>query len=144
MAKRPKLVRDPGLAMALRSALERGSLAPAEASRVIRALNGRSQQELAEQLGMSVKVIRSIESGKGNPSYDSLAKIAAAADLRIAFVSHSRSVELMDPRVRAEEERLGRQADAKALASGRVSERELHKRNALRVDELCFELRSLA
>jgi transcriptional regulator with XRE-family HTH domain len=138
------MVRDLGLAMALRSALERGSLAPAEASRVIRALSGRSQQELAEQLGMSVKVIRSIESGKGNPSYDSLSKIASAADLRVAFVSHSRSVELMDPRVRAEEERLRRQADAKALASGRVSERELHERNALRVDELSFELRSLA
>jgi len=93
---------------------------------------------------MSVKVIKAIESGNGNPSYDSLAKIAAVADLHVAFVSLARSVELMDRRARAEEERLGRQADAQALASGRVSERELHERNALRVDELSFELRSLA
>lgn len=144
MARRPKKVRDPDLAAALRFALERGSFAPAEACRVIRALEGCSQQELAEQLGMSVKVIKAIESGNGNPSYDSLAKIAAVADLHVAFVSLARSVELMDRRARAEEERLGRQADAQALASGRVSERELHERNALRVDELSFELRSLA
>jgi hypothetical protein len=50
----------------------------------------------------------------------------------------------MDPRARADEERLRRQADAEAIASGRVSAREMHKRNALRVDELSFELRGLA
>lgn len=144
MARRPQRVRDPDLAAALRSALERGSFAPAEASRIIRALDGRSQQEFAERLGMSVKVIRAIESGNGNPSYDSLSKIAAAADLRVVFASHSRSVEVMDPSARAEEEHLRRQAEAKALASGQVSAGELHKRNALRVDELSFELRNLA
>lgn len=144
MARKPNKVRDPDLAAVLRCALERGSFAPAEACRVIRALEGCSQQEFAEQLGMSVKVIKAIESGNGNPSYDSLAKIAAAADLCVAFISHGRVVELMDRRARAEEERLSRQADAQALASGQVSERELHKRNALRVDELSFELRSLA
>ncbi len=144
MARRPPMVRDPGLAAALRSALERGSFAPADASRVIRALNGHSQQELAEQLGMSVKVIRSIESGKRNSNHGSLERIASAAGLRVAFVSDSRSVELMDPRVRMEEERLRRQADAEALASGRISGRRMHERNALRIDELSFELRSLA
>ena len=100
MARKPKSVRDPDLAAALRSGLERGSFAPAQASRVIRALDGRSQQEFAEQLGMSVKVIKAIESGNGNPSYAALARIAEAAGLRVAFVSESRSVELMDPRAR--------------------------------------------
>jgi len=144
MARRPNRIRDSDLAAALRSGLERGSFALPEASRVIRALEGRSQQEFAEQLGMSVKVIKSIESGIGNPSYDALARIAAAADLRVAFVSQSGSVELMDPRARADEERRRRLADAEAVASGRVSAREMHKRNALQVDELSFELRSLA
>lgn len=144
MARKPKIVRDPDLAAALRFGLERGSFAPSQASRIIRALDGRSQQEFAGQLGVSVKVIKAIESGKGNPSYDVLARIAAAAGLRVAFVGKSRSVELMDPRVRADEERLRRQADAEAIASGRVSAREMHKRNALQVDELSFELRDLA
>ena len=144
MAKRPKIVRDPELAQALRDALERGAFAPAEASRVMRALDGLSQQEFADRLGMHVKVIRSIESGRGNPSYDSLAKIASAADLRVAFVGHSGSVELLNRGERMADERLRRQADAQALASGRVSERQMHERNALRVDEPSFELRSLA
>lgn len=144
MARKPKIVRDPDLAAALRSGLERGSFAPPEASRVIRALDGRSQQEFAEQLGMSVKVIKAIESGNGNPSYDALARIAEAAGLRVAFVRQSRAVELMDPRARADEERLRRQADAQAIAAGRVSAREMNQRNALRIDELSFELRSLA
>jgi transcriptional regulator with XRE-family HTH domain len=144
MARKPKSVRDPDLAAALRSGLERGFFAPAQASRVIRALDGRSQQEFAEQLGMSVKVIKAIESGNGNPSYDALTRIAGAAGLRVAFVSESRPVELMDPHARADEERLRRRADAEAIASGRVSAHEMHKRNALRIDELSFELRGLA
>ena len=144
MARKPRSVRDPELAAALRSGLERGFFAPQQASRVIRALDGRSQQEFAEQLGMSVKVIKAIESGIGNPSYNALARIAAAAGLRVAFVSQSRSVELMDPRARADEERLRRQTDAEAIASGRGSAREMHQRNALQVDELSFELRALA
>ena len=144
MARKPRSVRDPELAAALRSGLERGFFAPQQASRVIRALDGRSPQEFAEQLGMSVKVIKAIESGIGNPSYNALARIAAAAGLRVAFVSQSRSVELMDPRARADEERLRRQTDAEAIASGRVSAREMHQRNALQVDELSFELRALA
>jgi transcriptional regulator with XRE-family HTH domain len=144
MARRSRKVSDPQLAQALGSALERGSLAPAEASRVIRALRGLSQQELADRLGMSLKVVRSIESGLGNPGLESLEKLASAADLRVAFVGRSRAVEIMDPRERMADERRRREADARALGSGRVSERQMHARNALAVDELSFELRSLA
>jgi len=143
MARRPKRIHSPDLATALRLALDQGAFAPPEACRVIRALEGWSQENLAERLGVNVKVIKSIESGNGNPRYDSLARIAAAANLRVAFVSESQSVELMDPRERAVEERQRRQADAQALASGLVSERELHERNALRIDELSFKLPSL-
>jgi transcriptional regulator with XRE-family HTH domain len=144
MARRSRKISDAGLAQALGSALERGALAPAEASRVIRLLHGLSQQQLADRLGVSLKVIRSIESGRGNPSFESLEKLASAADLRVAFVGRSRTVGLMQPGERVEDERRRRQAEAQALASGRVSERQAHEHNALAVDEHSFELPSLA
>ena len=143
MAKRAKRIRNPELAGVLRSALGRGELKLAQAIRVMRALEGSSQQQLAERAGIDVKVIKAIEAGRGNPNFASLDKIAAVANLRVAFVDHS-SIELMEPRARADEERQSRYEDAKALASGQVSERKLHERNALRVDELSFDLPSFA
>lgn len=144
MAKNALRIQDRDLAEGLRSALERGAFGPAEASRVIRALEGLSQQGLADRLGLSLKVVRAIESGRANPGYASLEKLAAAADLRVAFVGRSRHAELMDAGDRLDEERRRRHADAAALASGRHSVRSLHERNALRVDDVAFELRGLA
>jgi len=143
MARNALRIRDRNLAEGLRSALERGAFAPAEASRVIRALEGLSQQDLADRLGLSLKVIRAIESGRANPGLASLEQLAAAADLRVAFVGRSRQAELMDASDRVDEERRRRHADADALASGRHSARSMHERNALRVDDVAFELRSL-
>lgn len=143
MARRARMVKDPDLAGALRSALEKGEFDLAPAVRVIRALEGYSQQELAERAGIDLKVIKSIESGMGNPSFASLVKIASMAKLRVGFVNAS-SIDLMDPKARSNEERQNRLEEAKALASGRISRKELHKRNALRVDELSFELPSFA
>jgi hypothetical protein len=79
----------------------------------------------------------------GNPSFASLVKIASMAKLRVGFVNSS-SIDLMDPKARSNEERQNRLEEAKALASGKISRKELHKRNALRVDELSFELPSFA
>jgi len=129
------MIADPDLARAFRAALERGSFAPAEASRVMRALAGLSQREFADQLGLNLKVIRSIESGRGNPNYESLARLAAAADLRVAFVGRSAAVDILDPAQRIEDERRRRQADAYVPG--------MHERNALRVDDLAFELPKL-
>jgi transcriptional regulator with XRE-family HTH domain len=144
MAKKPAKVRDPDLAEVLRMALERGAFAPAEASRVIRALEGYSQEAFAARLGVNVKVIKALESGSGNPRYDSLQKIAESFGLRVAFVQPATAVELLDPDARAETERRRRLADVEALASGKISIRDLHKRNALDVDAVTFELPSLA
>ncbi|MBM4218084.1 MAG: helix-turn-helix transcriptional regulator [Gammaproteobacteria bacterium] len=143
MAKSALRIHDRSQAEGLCCALERGAFAPAEASRVIRALQGLSQQDVADRLGLSLKVIRAIESGRANPGLASLEKLAAAADLRVAFVGRSRHAELMDAGDRIEEERRRRHADADALASGRHSVRSLHERNALRVDDVAFELRGL-
>lgn len=143
MARKPVKVRDLDLAEALRAALDRGAFAPAEASRVIRALEGYSQEAFAAHLGVNVKVIKALESGSGNPRYDSLEKIAQAFGLRVAFVQPAAAVGLLDPDARADDERRRRLADVEALASGKVSLRALHERNALEVDDVTFELPSL-
>lgn len=143
MAKRAAKVRDANLAESLRMALAAGAFAPAEASRVIRALEGLSQDAFAARLGINAKVIKALESGSGNPRYDSLAKIADAVGLRVAFVKAS-AVELLDPDARAADERRRRLADGAALQAGEISSRALHERNALKVDEVAFELPSLA
>ena len=137
-------IRDPEIAKALQSALERGSFAPSKACRVVRALQGHSQDDFASRLGVNVKVIKALESGKGNPRFDSLEKIAAGMGLCVAFVKPSVTVDLFDPAERAREERRRRIADAQALAIGQASERELHQRNALRVDNVDFDLPELA
>lgn len=144
MARRAPRVRDADLADALRAALANGAFAPADASRVIRALEGLSQDAFAARLGINGKVITALESGGGNPRYDSLAKIADAAGLRVAFVKASGVVELLDPDARAADKRQRRLADSEALQAGKVSARALHERNALRVDEIAFELPRLA
>jgi transcriptional regulator with XRE-family HTH domain len=140
MARRVLRVRDANLADALRAVLASGAFPLAAASRVIRALEGLSQGAFAARLGINVKVIRALESGRGNPRYDSLVKIADAVGLRVAFVKTSRVVELLDPDARAADKRRRRLADSEALQAGRVSARALHERNALKVDEVTFEL----
>ena len=41
-----------------------------------RALLGLTQQDLADYTGLSLRIIKNIESGKGNPSLKTLTKIA--------------------------------------------------------------------
>lgn len=143
MAKKAAKVRDANLADSLRAALAEGAFAPADASRVIRALKGLSQDAFAARLGINAKVIKALESGRGNPRYDSLAKIADAVGLRVAFVK-APAVELLDPDARAADERRRRLADSEALQAGKLSARALHERYALKVDEVAFELPRLA
>ncbi len=140
MARRARRVQDANLADALRAALANGAFVPADASRVMRALEGLSQDAFAARLGINAKVIRGLESGRGNPRYDSLVQIADAVGLRVAFVTASGVVELLDPDARAADKRRRRLANSEALQAGRVSARALHERNALKLDEVAFEL----
>lgn len=142
--RRPQKIRDPNLASALREALERGAFEPSAASRIIRALAGYSQEELASRLGLNVKVIRALEAGRGNPRYDSLQKLAAAVGLRVAFVRPSSTIEILDPEARIADERRRREADARAIASGETSARVLHERNALHIGDVSYKLPKLA
>src|SRR5215469_15404986 len=129
MAKSSPCVRDPELAGALQSALESGAFSPRDASKALRALGGYSQKDFAARLDLNVKVIRALESGRGNPSYSSLEKIAEAVGLRLAFVKPGPAVGLLNPESRAADERRQREADAQALKAGVVSSLELHERN---------------
>ncbi len=48
-----------------------------------RSILGLTQHDLAEYTGLSVRIIKSIESGKGNPSMSTLSKIADILGLEI-------------------------------------------------------------
>ena len=50
-----------------------------------RALLGLTQQDLADYTGLSVRFIKSVEAGKGNPSIGSLEKIAQVLGLEIVI-----------------------------------------------------------
>ena len=50
-----------------------------------RALLGLTQQDLADYTGLSVRFIKSVEAGKGNPSIGSLDKIAQVLGLEIVI-----------------------------------------------------------
>lgn len=48
-----------------------------------RALLSLTQQDLADYAGVSLRIIRSIEAGKGNPSVATISKIAEVLGLRL-------------------------------------------------------------
>ena len=48
-----------------------------------RALLSLTQQDLADYAGVSLRIIRSIEAGKGNPSVATLSKIAEVLGLQL-------------------------------------------------------------
>lgn len=50
-----------------------------------RSLLGLTQQDLADYTGLSVRIIKSVESGKGNPSLSTLGKIAEILGLEIVL-----------------------------------------------------------
>ena len=50
-----------------------------------RALLGLTQQDLADYTGLSLRIIKTIEAGKGNPSVATLSKIAATLGLELAL-----------------------------------------------------------
>ncbi len=50
-----------------------------------RALLGLTQQDLADYTGLSLRIIKSIEAGKGNPSMSTLTKIAEILGLELVL-----------------------------------------------------------
>ncbi len=50
-----------------------------------RALLGLTQEDLADYAGISVRFIKSVESGNGNPSMNTLCKIAEVLGLEVVI-----------------------------------------------------------
>jgi transcriptional regulator with XRE-family HTH domain len=110
-----------------------------DACRAIRSLQDVSQDEFAKRIGVNRKVIKLLESGKGNPRHESLERIARSAGLRIAFVADRPVVGLMNSRKRLSEENAQRDADAKALKQG-MPEKTMYQRNAMRLGDVKLKL----
>jgi transcriptional regulator with XRE-family HTH domain len=123
---------DPKRRKDIKDALEAGAFKPAAASRLLRQLHGLSQVDLAAMLGVNLKVIRALESGVGNPGFASVEKLAEAFGLDVVFIKKG-AAELLDVAAREKEKARSRASDAAALAGGRVSERELNHKNALKL-----------
>ena len=65
--------------------IEAGRLSLQEAVKTMRAISGMTQPEFAANRGVSVRVIKEIEAGKGNPTVRSLNQIAKIFALEVAF-----------------------------------------------------------
>jgi transcriptional regulator with XRE-family HTH domain len=67
-------------------AIAAGELTLQEAVKRMRAMSGLTQQEFADHRGISIKVIKEIERGIGNPTVNTLNQIASIFGLEVSFV----------------------------------------------------------
>jgi DNA-binding XRE family transcriptional regulator len=81
---------DPAAAQAARAALyeglREGRLDLAAAVRQMRRVSGLTQAEFARHRGISLAALRQIEGGRGNPTVETLNKIASVFSLEAGFV----------------------------------------------------------
>lgn len=71
---------------ALFAALRDGELSLADAVKRMRRLSKLTQPEFAAHRGISVKALRQIESGQGNPTVETLNKIGSIFGVEVGFV----------------------------------------------------------
>ncbi len=74
------------LRTSLYEAIARGELPLRDAVKQMRKISRLTQAEFAAHRGLSTKVIKEIESGKGNPTVHTLNKIGNFFGLEVAFV----------------------------------------------------------
>lgn len=70
----------------LYDAIAAGEVSLQQAVREMRAISRLTQAQFAEHRGVSLKTIKEIESGKGNPTIQSLNRIGQFFGLEVAFV----------------------------------------------------------
>jgi transcriptional regulator with XRE-family HTH domain len=134
MARRSKVeAMDPKRREDLKSALAAGAFRVGAGARLLRQIHGLSQADLAAMLAVNLKVIKSLESGVGNPGFASIEKLAEAFGLAVVFAKKDAVAEVLDGAARAEEKARSRAADVQALAAGQISEHELNANNALKM-----------
>ncbi|KAF1702862.1 helix-turn-helix domain-containing protein [Pseudoxanthomonas kaohsiungensis] len=71
----------------LDTAIARGELSVPEAVKRMREISGLTQEQFAKHRGMSLLTLKKIESGKGNPTLDTLEKIGRIFGYRIGFIA---------------------------------------------------------
>ena len=74
--------------------LDQGELTIPEAIKAMREMTGYTQERFAKHRGVSRRVIQDIERGVGNPSVDSLNRIAKLWGLQVGLVSVRRKKEV--------------------------------------------------
>ncbi len=66
-----------------------GRLNIGQAVRRMRQLSGLTQEKFAKHRGVSLLTLKRIESGRGNPTVETLERIASIFALRVAFVHNN-------------------------------------------------------
>lgn len=131
MARRAPKLTDPALKSGLRRAMAAGALGLRDVCRVLRAEHGMTQLEFARVLGVGVNVIKGIESGRGNPTLDSVARIADLAGLALALVEPSSpKVALVSSAALEAEQRRARRRTLRPLAEGERTAKASDAENA--------------
>jgi DNA-binding XRE family transcriptional regulator len=75
---------------ALYAALRDGTMSLPDAVKRLRRLSKLTQPEFAAHRGISVQALRHVESGRGNPTLDTLNKIVEVFGLQVGFVPRRR------------------------------------------------------
>jgi len=96
LRRRVRRIQDADLAAALRLALEQGAFSVVDSLRVLRYVDGLSQEALARRTGVTRNVVKQVEAGVTNPTLSTLEKIARSFGLRVAFVSERQPIQLFD------------------------------------------------
>ena len=140
MTKRAPRIADPVLTEVLREALEKGALKLPDACRYMRARGGLTQAQFAARIGVATKVVKALESGKGDPTLESLSRIASSMGLQVGFIRSQAAVRLDGMREHVEREAQARGEELRALKRGRTTLKKRHKTTALRGSDFTIEL----
>lgn len=127
----------------LREAISMGMSLP-EACKAARAIEGLSQQAFAELVGLSSRVIKDLERGKGNPRLDSLEKIADAVGLQVMFAKPAARVSMLDSKKHRESEAAARSQRLRQAGASARGAHKAHEANAVNFQGVSYSLPSIS
>jgi len=123
--------------------MAQGALSLADVCRVLRAAKGWTQEHLAKRAHVALKVVKQIEAGEGNPTLDSLLRVAKLAGLQVGFYRAQATVRIGSLEGYSARRAAARRSEIRALKRGQTSLKRLHERNALRGSDFTLELPDL-
>ena len=144
MRRRVRKIQDADLAAALRHGLEQGAFSVIDAIRVLRYLDGLSQEALARRTSVTRNVIKSVEAGLTNPTLSTLEKIAGTFGLRVAFVSGRQPMQLFDAEAWSTDRRRQREATSILPIAGTVRVSDRTQNDSVEPSKFGYALQSLA